>query len=104
MEHAQPYLAVHVRESSQDPERARRFGAGMRFFTKAEGWDLKHLLASFDWASIDHPGSVALDVGGGHGSVSQFLARHTRNVHFLVQDLPGGNRAGKGESPSRVER
>lgn len=49
----------------QNPERARRFGAGMRFFTKDEGWDLKHPVAGFDWTSIDYPDTTVVDMGGG---------------------------------------
>ena len=73
---------------SQYPDRARRFGAGMRFFTKGEGWHLKHLVSGFDWASIDRPGAIVVDVGGGNGSVSQALAKATQDVKFIVQDLP----------------
>ncbi|MCJ1449519.1 MAG: hypothetical protein MMC23_010039 [Stictis urceolatum] len=88
---------------SQNPECARRFGAGMRFFTRGEGWDLKHLLAGFDWASVDCPGSVVIDVGGGQGSVSQFLARNTENLRFVVQDLPGVVEQGRERLPKELE-
>ena len=73
---------------SGHPERARRFGTAMRFFTKDEGWDIRHLGASFDWSLIDKPGNVIVDIGGGHGQISQFLARQTSSVGFVVQDLP----------------
>ncbi|KAI1178436.1 O-methyltransferase-domain-containing protein [Nemania sp. FL0916] len=70
------------------PERGRRFGGAMRYFTKGESWDLRHMLASFDWASLDQPGKVVVDIGGGNGQISQYLARHTKNIHYTVQDLP----------------
>ena len=73
---------------SQHPDRERRFGAGMRFFTKGEGWHLKHLVSGFDWASIDRPGAIVVDVGGGNGSVSLALAKATQHIRFIVQDLP----------------
>ena len=74
---------------SQHPERARRFGSAMRWFTKGEVWDLKHLVSSYDWASLDRPGAVLVDVGGGEGGVAQVLARATQNLKIVVQDLPG---------------
>lgn len=74
---------------AQHPERARRFGAGMRFFTKGQGWDLKHLISGFDWAPVDHTGATVVDMGGGNGSVSQALAKATQHTKFIVQDLPG---------------
>lgn len=74
---------------AQHPERARRFGAGMRFFTKSESWDLKHLLSGYDWAALDRPGAIIVDVGGGQGSVARVLAGATRDLKIIVQDLPG---------------
>ena len=59
------------------PERGRRFGAAMRCYTKGEGYDVRHLVEGYDWTSIDRSGAVVIDVGGGHGSVSQALARST---------------------------
>ena len=87
----------------QHPERARRFGAGMRFFTKDEGWNLKHLVAGFDWASIDYPGATIVDMGGGQGSVSQVLAKATQHVKFIVLDLPGTVDQGKAALPKEFD-
>lgn len=71
------------------PDRARRFEAGMRWFTTGGVWDLKHLLSVYDWSSLDKPGFVLVDVGGGQGGVAQFLAKSTKELHFYVQDLSG---------------
>lgn len=81
------------------PERGRRFGAAMRCYTKGEGYDLRHLVEGYDWGSIDHPGAVVVDVGGGHGSVSQALARSTKDIRYVVQDLPGTIEQAKDELP-----
>ena len=73
---------------ASQPERARRFGGAMRFFTKGDSWDLRHMLASFDWPSIDKPGDIVVDIGGGNGQISQYLVRNTSNTKFVIQDLP----------------
>ena len=73
---------------ASQPERGRRFGSAMHFFTKGDTWDLRHMLAAFDWSSVDRPGDVVVDIGGGNGQISQYIAHHTNNTHFIVQDLP----------------
>lgn len=73
---------------ASQPQRGRRFGGAMRFFTKGDSWDLRHMLASFDWTSVDKPGDVLVDIGGGNGQISQYLARHTSKTRFVVQELP----------------
>ena len=73
---------------ASQPERGRRFGGAMGFFTKGDSWDLRHIMTSFDWASIDKPGNIVVDIGGGNGQVSQYIARQTKNTRFVIQDLP----------------
>ncbi|KAL8749667.1 MAG: hypothetical protein Q9184_006719 [Pyrenodesmia sp. 2 TL-2023] len=87
LQHGAPIFDV----LGKDPERARRFGAAMKYYTKGSGYDLKHLVEGFDWAALDQKpcGATVVDVGGGHGAVSQALAKATTNTHFVVQDLPG---------------
>ena len=72
---------------ANQPEIARRFGGAMRRYTEGDSWDTRHILASFDWPSIDHPNVQVVDIGGGNGQVCQYLARHTEHVHYIVQDL-----------------
>ncbi|KAL8785195.1 MAG: hypothetical protein Q9195_008728 [Heterodermia aff. obscurata] len=79
-----PFFAALVSQ----PERGRRFGNAMRFHTKGDSWDPRHILASFDWSSVDKPGDVVIDIGGGYGQISQYIARHTNSTRFIVQDLP----------------
>ena len=71
---------------AQNPERGRRFGIAMQYYTKGTAQDLRHVLAGFDWKSVDKPDSVLVDVGGGHGAVSQYLSQHTDELSFVVQD------------------
>lgn len=87
----------------QHPERARRFGSCMRFFAKGQSFDLKHLYSGFDWKSVDHPGASVVDMGGGIGSVSQFLAKSTQHVKFIVQDLPGTVEQGRASLPEEFK-
>lgn len=92
---------------ADDPERARRFGAGMRFMTQGTLYDLSHLVQGYDWASLDAARGTVVDVGGGHGSVSVALAKAYSRLRFVVQDLAGTVEAGAAqldeELRSRVE-
>ena len=72
---------------AKHPERAKRFGSAMKWFSTFESWDLKHLVNGYSWDLIDRPGAVIVDVGGGQGAVSKALARATRDTKFIVQDL-----------------
>jgi hypothetical protein len=76
-------------EIAKAPERARRFGAAMRFMTSGSFYDISHLIRGYDWKTLDVPGSTVVDVGGGQGGVSQALAAATSNIRFVVQDLEG---------------
>ena len=88
---------------AQHPDRARRFGAAMRYWTRDGGWNLKHVVAGFDWASIDYPGATVADMGGGVGSVSQALAKATQNIKFVVLDLPSTVQNGRTTLPKEFE-
>ncbi|KAF4635107.1 hypothetical protein G7Y89_g2997 [Cudoniella acicularis] len=74
---------------AQHPARMSRFGMGMQFFSRTGGFDLQHLATAFEWSSLDKPEAVLIDIGGGLGTVSKFLASATKNMRFVVQDLPG---------------
>ena len=71
---------------AQRPERARRFGSAMKFWTADDSWDLRHILAAYDWASLDYKEASVVDVAGGHRHVSLYLAERTKSVKFVVQD------------------
>lgn len=70
------------------PSRLERFGKGMQYFSRMANLDLKYLREGYDWDSIDRPDGLMVDVGGGHGAVSQYLASSTLHLRFIVQDLP----------------
>jgi hypothetical protein len=71
---------------STNPERSRRYGGAMRYMTSGYAWDLRHLYNSFDWNQYDKPGSIIVDVGGGFGQISKYLAQETKHINFIVQD------------------
>ncbi|MCJ1470776.1 hypothetical protein MMC07_009423 [Pseudocyphellaria aurata] len=75
-------------ELAKDPERARRFGGGMRFLTRGSIYDINHLIRGWEWSELDRAGCTVVDVGGGHGAVSRALAGATSKLKFIVQDLP----------------
>ncbi|EUC41662.1 hypothetical protein COCMIDRAFT_8664 [Bipolaris oryzae ATCC 44560] len=71
---------------ASDPERARRFGEGMSFFTTGEGFSLRHLTDGYSWNSI--ASGTVVDMGGSHGDAAFALTRRYPNLHLVVQDLP----------------
>ncbi|KAL9608859.1 MAG: hypothetical protein Q9167_006324 [Letrouitia subvulpina] len=86
----------------EQPERGRRLGSAMRFFTKDVGWDLKYLVEGYDWRSLDKPSTTIVDVGGGHGAVTVALASATKQMRFVVQDLSETVAQGRTELPEEL--
>lgn len=82
-------------EIAKTPERARRFGGGMRFMTRGAIYDIKHLIRGYEWSELDETGGTVVDCGGGHGGVSRALASATSKLKFIVQDLPGTAQEGE---------
>ncbi|KAF2491084.1 putative O-methyltransferase [Lophium mytilinum] len=78
----QPFYAV----LAQNPDRARRFGGAMSFFTTGEGYSLRHLTDGYPWDSI--LSGTVVDLGGSHGDAAFALARRYPNLHLIVQELP----------------
>ena len=73
---------------SEEPERATRFNLAMKYCVEDKDFNSFDIVKAFDWHSLDHSGSRLIDLGGGHGHLSQTLARHTQDLEFVVQDLP----------------
>lgn len=90
-------------EIAKKPERARRFGGGMRFLTRGSLYDINHLIRGYDWSKLDKMGSTIVDSGGGHGAVSRALAGATSNVQFIVQDLPETVKEGERILPEELQ-
>ncbi|KAI0172756.1 putative O-methyltransferase [Hypoxylon sp. FL1284] len=73
-------------ELSENPERARRFGGAMSFFTTGPGYSLRHLTDNYPWDTI--AGGTVVDLGGSHGDAAFALAKKYPNLHLVVQELP----------------
>jgi ubiquinone/menaquinone biosynthesis C-methylase UbiE len=87
------------------PERGRRFGSAMQFYTTNENFDLRHMFGAYDWTDpgFDQPGAQLIDVGGGHGQVSYFVASKTKNIRFQIRDLAEVVERGKKEVPEDLK-
>jgi hypothetical protein len=88
---------------AQDPERTRRFGGAMEFYTYGDNLQLGETMAEFDWAALDKPNTTVVDLGGGVGTVSQFLARHTKHINFVVQEMPAVVAEGSAKLPVELK-
>ena len=73
-------------EFSQTPERVRRFGGAMMFLNSQNDFDVQHLVKGYDWSQFS--GSTIVDIGGGHGQVSQALGAAYPGTKFIVEDSP----------------
>ncbi|OTA97997.1 hypothetical protein M426DRAFT_77207 [Hypoxylon sp. CI-4A] len=73
-------------ELSTNPERARRFGGAMSFFTTGPGYSLTHLTDNYAWDLLG--GGTVVDLGGSHGDAAFALARKYPKLHLVVQELP----------------
>jgi len=69
----------------QHPEKADRFGLGMKGAMKLDKESLVDLQNCYPWAQF--AGGTVVDVGGGTGHVSRFLAKDLPSVSFAVQDI-----------------
>jgi hypothetical protein len=71
---------------SNSPERARRFGQAMSFYTTGEGYALLHLTSGYPWADVSS--GTVVDLGGSHGDAAFALARAHPHLKLVVQELP----------------
>ncbi|EKG17449.1 O-methyltransferase family 2 [Macrophomina phaseolina MS6] len=70
------------------PERARRAGGAFRAMNKHTLSGPADFTSSRLWQDLDVPGKLLVDVGGNMGHVSQQTAKDTKNLSFLIEDLP----------------
>ncbi|PQE06932.1 6-hydroxytryprostatin B O-methyltransferase protein [Rutstroemia sp. NJR-2017a WRK4] len=85
---------------SQDPQRARRFGNGMKAFTEGTGYDLQYVVNNYPWEGLGS--GTIVDVGGSHGFTCIRLAQAFPSLNFIVQDLPPVVAVGEKSTPSEL--
>ncbi|KAL8744572.1 MAG: hypothetical protein Q9184_007984 [Pyrenodesmia sp. 2 TL-2023] len=85
---------------SEHPDRARRFGNAMVSYERGTGYDLRHLIDSFDWEAVGN--GTVVDVGGSNGFVSLRLASTFPRLKCVVQDLPEVVEQGRANTPSEL--
>ncbi|KAI1204466.1 sterigmatocystin 8-O-methyltransferase [Annulohypoxylon truncatum] len=69
-----------------DPERAMRFGNGMKSLDHVPGCGDMLVSKAYDWSSLGN--TYIVNVGGAKGIVAMDLAKHFEKTKFLVQDGP----------------
>lgn len=85
------------------PDRGRRFGAAMRYYARRQDLDHRYLYELFPWRKYDGEATVAVDIGGGQGTASVHFARYTKEMRFVVQDLPKTVAAGEALLPAELK-
>lgn len=71
----------------REPARSGRARTVMNMMDKRDGVSLRHLVSGYDWAALA-PGSLVVDLGGGHGDAVVAIANQFPHLKFQVQDLP----------------
>ncbi|POS83989.1 hypothetical protein EPUL_004643 [Erysiphe pulchra] len=72
----------------KSPFRSARMGGAMHSLTDGPGYELTHLLTSYNWLALDKHHGLIVDIGGSHGFVSIALALKFPRLQFIVQDTP----------------
>ena len=70
----------------KDPERARRFAGAMELMQSDPGFDIKHIVNGYDWASVGS--GTVVDIGGSTGAVMTAICTAYPQLHAIVQELP----------------
>ncbi|CAJ2513258.1 Uu.00g013770.m01.CDS01 [Anthostomella pinea] len=71
----------------EDPERARRFGGAMSWFTQGDEYSLRHLTDGYPLGALGS-GSTVVDLGGSYGETAFAVAWKFPDLHLIVQELP----------------
>lgn len=73
---------------AKSPFRSARMGGAMQSLASGPGYQLSHLLSSYNWAELNTRHGTIVDIGGSHGFVSIALASAYPQLRFIVQDTP----------------
>ena len=73
-------------EIAKSPSRTQKFADAMSFFHKMPGFEPRHVINAYDWASLGSP--LVVDIGGSSGAVALELVQAFPSIRAVVQDLP----------------
>lgn len=73
----------------------------MTFLHSDPGFDPKHLISGYDFASVGQ--GTFVDIGGSHGPVSIAIAQNYPNLRCVVQDMLGAVEAGAAALPAELK-
>jgi len=102
-----PYSLAHNTDKpmylhlQQHPERLRQFAGAMTNITRAGARSIALIAKAYPWAALA-PGSTVVDVGGGNGYISVWLAAEHAGLSFVVQDLPHASDDGIAALPAAL--
>ena len=86
-----------------DPERSRRFWGIMLDLGSGEGYNIKHLVGAYDWASLSD-GATVVDVGGSVGHASIAIAEGPgKKLKFVVQHLEKLTARAEAQLPEKLK-
>jgi len=72
---------------AKDPPRAKRMALAMASLSGGKGYEVSHLVNSYDFSDVDSRGGTLVDLGGSHGFACVEIGQRWRNMKFVVQDL-----------------
>lgn len=75
-------------EMSKYPLRSERAGKAMKALGQLRSRNNNSAIRSKLWRELDASDSLVVDVGGNKGHTCVQLAKVTKNLHFVVEDLP----------------
>ena len=72
---------------AKDPQRAKRMALAMTSLSGGEGYEVAHLVNSYDFSDVDSKQGTLVDIGGSHGFACVEIGQKWKHVKFVVQDL-----------------
>lgn len=82
------------------PQREKRFANSMTWLSNGPGYELSHVVDSFNWANFEN--GTVVDLGGSYGQASCSIAAKFPSLEFVVQDLPGVVKEGRAKLISKM--
>ena len=100
LQHLRPSKKIYL-HLQQHPKRLRQFAGAMTNITRGGARSVALIAKAYPWAALA-PGSTVVDVGGGNGHISVWLATEHAGLSFVVQDLPHASDDGIAALPAAL--